>query len=588
MSDPAQQLDQLTDELVVDNDVMVPMRDGIRLRTDIFRPSGPGPYPVLVQRYPYTPHDGIMAMFGKMLARQGYAVLVQSCRGRYGSEGDFYPFHPDVDDSYDTVEWAAVQPWSNGRVGMYGMSYSGYTQWTAAIARPPHLVAIAPFTCTWNWDESTWYFAPGVLQLGLAVSWSALMSTQEAERRGMPAPVPQFAASEKLMSTGGLGDLSKFGEMARLEVEGTRALLDRRPLRDVEELRELAPWFRDWCDQDDARAPYWRRISAADHVQDIDLPVFHLAGWYDFFSKGGIDAYTTLTNQGATRRTREGQRLVIGPWNHNSTQVRPDADPSTGALVDFGPDAPVMRFFSHHLKGELPDYADEPRVRLYVMGDNVWREENEWPLARTEWTSYYLRGADSLRSLSPQPPGEEQADVFVYDPNDPVPGPVRLGATYGDAVDLDAVAHRPDVLVYTTPPLADELEVTGPVTLELWASSSVADTDFTAKLVDVFPDGTAVPVCQGIVRTGHGVTQPRTLGAAYRYEISLWSTSTVFQAGHRIRLDVSSSEYPTYEPNPNTGERITHASDAKTVTATQHVFHDALHPSRLVLPVIPR
>ena len=576
------------DVLIVENDVMVPMRDGIRLRTDIFRPAGPGPYPVLVQRYPYNPHDGIMAMFGKMIARQGYAVLVQSCRGRYGSEGEFDPLFPDVEDGYDTVEWAAAQPWSNGRVGMYGTSYSGYTQWTAAIARPPHLVAIAPFTCSWDLSSSAWYYAPGVLQLGLALSWSALMTTEEAERRGMAPPVPSFAEADKIMGGGGLADPAIRTEMLRLELEGTRTLLDRRPLRDVEELRELAPWFRDWCDHNDGNAPYWQRISAAEHADDIDLPAFHLTGWYDFFAKGCLDAYRTLSRRGADERTRQGQRLIVGPWNHTSAQVRPDADPGVGPFVDFGPDSPVMRFFAHHLKGELPGYGDEPPVRLYVMGDNTWRDEHEWPLARTEWTPYYLHGTGGERSLSTRQPAVEKPDVYVYDPSDPVPGSVRLGATYGDPVDLVAVAERPDVLVYTTPPLATDVEVTGPVTLDLWASSSVENTDFTAKLIEVFPDGSAVPLCQGIVRTGHGAAHPRTPGTAYCYEISLWSTSSVFKAGSRIRLDISSSEFPTYDLNPNTGNRITHAASERTVRATQHVFHDEAHPSRLILPIIPR
>ncbi|MEU4226979.1 CocE/NonD family hydrolase [Nonomuraea sp. NPDC026600] len=572
------------DDLIVENDVMVPMRDGIRLRTDIFRPAEPGQYPVLVQRYPYSTRDGYMKMFGKAIAQQGYAVLVQSCRGRYGSEGDFSPLHPDVEDGYDTVEWAAAQPWSNGKVGMYGTSYSGYTQWTAAIARPPHLVAIAPLTCAWNWDDSTWYYAPGVLHLGLALSWSALMTTWEAERRGVASPLPKFAEAAKIMDGGGLGGVAELAELNRLEADGTRELLDRRPLRDIEELRELAPWFREWCDRDDPQDPYWRRISAADHIQDIDLPVLHLTGWYDFFAKGGLDAFTTMKRYGVTEQTRKGQRLVVGPWNHGSAQLRPDADPAVGVFIDMSPDGPLMRFFAHHLKGELPGYVDEPPVRLYAMGDNVWREEHEWPLARTQWTSYFLHDG----ALSTEAPGDEQPDAYVYDPSDPVPGSLRTGATYGDPVDLNAVAERPDVLVYTTPPLESDVEITGPVTLELWASSSVENTDFTAKLIEVFPDGGAINVCQGVVRTGVGVAQPRTPGAAYRYEIDLWSTSTVVKAGHRIRLDISSSEFPTYDLNPNTGERITHATSAKTVPATQRIFHDELHPSRLILPIIPR
>ncbi|MFI1029973.1 CocE/NonD family hydrolase [Streptomyces sp. NPDC020951] len=577
-----------TAELVVENDVMVPMRDGVRLRTDIFRPAGPGPYPVLLQRYPYTPRDGISAMFAQTIARQGYAVIVQSCRGRFGSEGEFYPFVPDVEDGYDAVEWAAAQPWSNGKVGMWGMSYSGFSQWAAAIARPPHLAALAPFTCSWDWNESTWYYAPGVLHLGLALSWSGLMTTEEADRRGVPSPLPGFAAAGRIMDERGLGDPAKLAELIRLEMEDTRGMLGHRPLRDVEQLRELAPWFRDHCDHDDGNDPYWRRISAAAHADDIDLPVFHLAGWYDFFAKGNLAAYTALAQDGATERTRETQRLVVGPWNHNCVQIRPDADQNAGMFVDFGPDAPVMRFFAHHLKGELPHYQrEEPPVRLYVMGDNVWREEQEWPLARTRWTPYYLH-ADDVRSLSPQAPADEQPDRYVYDPSDPVPGSLRTGATYNDPVDLEVVAGRSDVLVYSTPPLEAEVEVTGPVKLELWASSSVENTDFTAKLIDVFPDGSAVPVCQGVVRTGHGVKEPRTPGTPYRYEISLWSTSTVFKAGHSIRLDISSSEFPTFDLNPNTGERITHATTDKTVPAIQRVFHDELRPSRLILPIIPR
>lgn len=564
-----------TDGLVVETDVLVAMRDGVRLRTDVFRPAAPGRYPVLVQRYPYSPRDGVMAMLGQGIARQGYAVVVQSCRGRYGSEGDFYPFQPDVEDSYDTVEWAAAQPWSNGKVGMYGVSYSGITSWAAAIARPPHLVAIAPISCPWYWGESMWYYAPGVLHLGLAVGWSAEMTVWEAERRGVAPPLPALAEAEKIADTTAFTDREARDRLATLQIDATRPLFDRRPLRDIEELRELAPWFRDWCDRDDATDPYWRRISAADHVHDIDLPVLHSTGWYDFFAKGGIDAYTTMT-----RHNRPGQRLVVGPWNHNSAQVRPDAAPDVEPIIDVRPGSPMMRFFAHHLRDELPGYEAEPSVRIYVMGENVWREEHEWPLARTQWTSYHLR-AD--RGLSTERPGDEQPDVYVYDPDDPVPGALRTGGTHGDPIDLDAVALRPDVLVYTTEPLAADTEITGPVTLELWASSSVANTDFTAKLIEIFPDGSAVPLCQGVVRTG-----ARTPGAAYRHEVDLWSTSTIVTAGHRIRLDVSSSEFPTYDLNPNTGERITHDPTGETVRATQHVFHDGLHPSRLILPIIPR
>jgi uncharacterized protein len=558
-----------TDDLVVENDVMVPMRDGVRLRADVFRPASSGPHPVLVQRYPYSTRDGFMAMFGQQIASQGYAVVVQSCRGRFGSEGEFSPFHPDVDDSYDTVEWAATQPWSNGEVGMYGVSYSGMTQWTAVIARPPHLVCIAPMVCTWDWTVGGWYFSPGVLALGLAVLWSAQMTAYEAERRGVAPPVPVFAEVARMVDEGGLGDPGAMAKLLEVQPAAAQPLYDHRPLRDVEGLRDLAPWFRDWCDHPDPQDPFWHPIRGADHAAEIDLPILHVTGWYDYFTKGTLDAYTTMAG------LRGDQRLIAGPWNHNGMQVRPDADPATWMFFDFSPDAPTMRFFAHHLKGEIPDDDDVPPVRVYVMGDNVWRDEQEWPLARTQWTSYHLHGDGTL---SVEPPGDEAPDTFVYDPSDPVPGSLALGPTYDDPVDLAAVAERPDVLVYRTEPLDQDTEITGPVTVELWASTSAPSTDFTAKLIEVFPDGSAMHLCQGIVRTDGG--------QAHRHTIDLVATSVVVKAGHRLRLDVSSSEYPTFELNPNTGRRIT--DDDEVATATQTVFHDADHPSRLILPIIPR
>ena len=322
------------DDLVVENDVMIPIRDGIRLRTDIFRPASGGPHPVLVQRYPYSTRDGYMAMFGQQIARQGYAVVVQSCRGRFGSDGDFYPFHPDVDDSYDTVEWAAAQPWSNAKVGMYGVSYSGMTQWTAAIARPPTWSA-SPQLVHVDWAGGGWYHSPGVLTLGLALVWSAQMTAFEAERRDVAPPLPAFAQAARIVDEGGLGDLDGLVELLDLQKDAVRPLLDRRPLRDIEELRELAPWFRDWCDHDDPRDPYWRTISAADHISDIDLPILHLTGWYDYFTKGGLEAFATMRHDGH-RQTDRAQRLVVGPGTTTAprsapTPTRPSSCSSTSA-----------------------------------------------------------------------------------------------------------------------------------------------------------------------------------------------------------------------------------------------------------------
>jgi putative CocE/NonD family hydrolase len=252
-----------------------------------------------------------------------------------------------------------------------------------------------------------------------------------------------------------------------------------------------------------------------------------------------------------------------------------------------------MQFFRHHLKGEIPDYDDKPPIRLFVMGTNRWRDEWEWPLARTQWASYFLHsngGANTLKgdgALSLDRAGEEPFDTFVYDPADPVPGPTALGMTGGPEIDPNNSGRRADVLVYTSAPLERDLEVTGSATVELWVATSVSDTDFIATLIDLFPDDTAIPLCRGIVRTRYTESHPMRNGAVYRFDIDLWATSNTFKTGHRIRLHISSSEFPTFDLNPNTGDRITHDASTQTLKATQRVFHDQTRPSRLTLPVIP-
>lgn len=558
------------DDVVVEHDVMIAMRDGTRLRTDIYRRAkSPEPAPVLLFRYPYPP-----LLYGRVdealqLAQQGYVAVVQHCRGRFGSEGQYDFVRDDIDDGYDMVEWAAVQPWSNGKVAMYGASYGGFTQWTAAMAQPPHLVAIAPNSSSWRYfDNDIWYRSPGVLALGIAYRWCGAQAGWEATQRGVtPAPMVPLSAT---------------------------VVREQMPLRDVPQL-ELAPFWQDWCDRTDPDDPYWVNISAANHKDRIEIPVFQAVGWYDYFIGGALHAFTSLSETGAPERVRHGQRLVIGPWTHTgSPPPRHDLPADLPPLRDYSPGSPVMRFYAHYLNGDHPDYEDEAPIRLFVMGENVWRDEREWPLARTQFTPFHLRSGGNANTargdgvLSVDAPGAEPADEFDFDPADPVVGSVAYGGDYDDIVDLKVHDRRDDVLVYSSAPLDTPLEVTGPVRVELWAASSAVNTDFTAKLVDVFPDGTPVLLCQGIVRSGGatgGLIEP---GHVYRYDIDLFVTSNLFGAGHRIRLHVSSSEFPTYELNPNTGRRITHDPSGEMVVAHQRVLHDAEHPSRLILPVIPR
>ncbi|MBL7488484.1 CocE/NonD family hydrolase [Frankia sp. AgB1.9] len=581
------------EELIVDKGVMVPMRDGVRLYTEIYRPPGDGPFPVLVSRTAYWLEGGVtqgLTEFAKLIARQGYVAIFQQSRGRFASEGEFHPGLCDIDDGYDVVEWAAAQPWSTGKVGMFGGSYQGITQWAAAIARPPHLVCIAPLTSTWNsFGNEIWYAAPGVLSLGSAFAWAWGAVLGEAERRGVPAPDGAIHHGEEGNEPGDVAEAIAKRAVSMMEMYAYR------PLRDIPQL-ELVSWWKDWCDHGDPDDPYWLAINASEHAVDLDLPVFHASGWYDLFLNGTIEAFQTLHRSGANQRVRDGQELVVGPWNHGGMcPPRPDAPANSGphGLWDLSEGSACMEFFRRHLKGEqVPDVAP---VRLFVMGENTWRDEQEWPLARTQWTPYYLHSAGAANTaggdgvLSTLRPEDQPADVFVYDPQNPVVSQGRLECYAPDhGAETARNEGRDDVLVYTTPPLEQDVEVTGPVTLEIWASSSVADTDFTAKLVDVFPDGSAMPLAEGVVRTGVAFTQPPAPETPRRYRLDLWATSNVFKTGHRIRLDVSSSAFPEYELNPNTGQRITEDASGKTVPATQQVHHDGRHPSRLILPVIPR
>ena len=581
------------DDVVVEPEVMVAMRDGVRLRTHVYRPAGGGPFPTLVTRTPYVGADTLDPQTRGIVA-QGYAVVRQHSRGRYGSEGTFYPFHIEVDDGYDTIEWAAAQPWSTGKVGTFGASYGGAQQWCAATARPPHLVAMAPTSSGWSFVGGTnaRYWDTGVLGLGLALQWSAQMTTWEAERAGVPSPLPAFAQSEEAMKVLATNPAA-LREAGVASGRVLKELLARRPLRDIDELQELAPWWRDWCDHDHKTDPYWQEIQASDHIDALTMPIFHTAGWFDFFTNVGIEAFTTLRQRGVTQEVRNSQRLEVGPWSHvPGVQPRPDLPSDLPAMGSMHAGSGVMEFFRVHLKGEDSELLEGAPVRIFVMGANQWRSEWEWPLARTEWTPYYLHSAGAANtlegdgSLGAEPPDDEPADSFVYDPADPVPSPLAVGAPPGRRATPLAVGSRADVLVYRTPPLQRDMEVSGPITLELWVSSSVADTDFTAKLIDVLPDGELVPLCQGMVRT-RNVIDSMVPEGIYAFKIDLWATSNMFQAGHRIGLYVSSSEFPTYELNPNTGVRITHDLSGDTAVATQLVHHDATHASRLILPIIP-
>ena len=575
--------------LRVETNLPVKMRDGIVLYADVYRPDSPGPFPVALQRTPYDKGSaGSMTNLDPMkAARNGYAVVIQDTRGRYTSEGEFYAFRDEINDGYDTVEWAAAQPWSTGKVGMYGASYVGATQWLAAVARPPHLAAIVPNVTASNYHEG-WAYQGGAFELGFNVSWTLLQLT-----------LANFGAlsSAKSVPTEKRRDLID-------AVNDMEVSFRHLPTKDLPQLQGgLADYYYDWLahpEFDD----YWKNLCIEDNHPRLNVPAYNIGGWYDIFLGGTIRNFLGMRANGGSDDARRGQKLLIGPWQHGSRGGSVVGDHYFGLAADAMAadlDGVHFRWFDYWLKGIDNGVLDEPPVRVFVMGDNVWREEQEWPLARAQNTSYYLHSQGKANSssgdgsLSPEAPGEEPPDVYLYNPADPVP--TRGGGlccnpyfAANGAFDQQDIEARPDVLVYSTPPLERDLEVTGPVTVTLWAATSQTDTDFTAKLVDVCEDGCARNLTDGIIRARYRDSSSNASfvepGRVYHYTIDLWATSNVFQRGHRIRVEISSSNFPRFDRNTNTGNVI--AGDAEFKPALQTVMHDAQHPSHITLPVVPR
>ena len=575
--------------LHVETDVPVPMRDGTTLYADIYRPDGPGPFPVILQRTPYdkTAPLSMNPLDPLKSARNGYAAVIQDTRGRYSSEGEFYCFRDEINDGYDTVEWAASQPWSTGKVGMYGASYVGATQWLAALARPPHLTTIVPNVTASNYHEG-WTYQGGAFELGFNMSWT-LGSLTLANLRNI--------ASKKTIPPDG-------GQKLIQAVDSMESSFLSLPLKEFPHLKDgLADYYYDWLahpDYDD----YWKQICIEENHSRLDVPAYNIGGWYDIFLGGSIRNYLGMKKEGATESARSGQRLLIGPWQHSAKGTSLVGSHYFGVAADalaIDLDGIHFKWFDYWLKGINNGVLDEPPVRIFVMGDNAWRYEQEWPLARAQATRYYFHSqgrANSVNgngSLSTQPPGEEAPDAFLYNPSDPVP--TRGGALCcnpyfmaNGAFEQGEIELREDVLVYSTPPMEREVEVTGPITVTLWATTSTTDTDFTAKLVDVCDHGCARNLTDGIIRARYRESasspSPVEPGRVYEYTIDLWATSNVFKQGHRIRVEVSSSNFPRFDRNPNTGKPI--ADEGELKPALQTILHNSQHPSHITLPIVPR
>lgn len=555
------------DDVVMELNVMVPMRDNVRLATDVFRPAKPGRYPVILTRDPYdNGSDKESLEEGRRWAKRGYVFLHQDVRGRYDSEGTLDIYESEINDGYDSQVWAGQQPWSNGKVGMIGGSYLAAVQWLSAPLGASPLKALAPRMSPFNYYQDVAY-PGGAFSLGSRLWWAGLLGNRTNQ-------VPP---------------------------RDWDRIIRHLPLANVdrEAMGQDLPALRTWMAHPSYDA-YWARYDSEKTVGKIALPVYNIAGWYDVFQRGNLKSYELMRAGAATPEARASQKLIIGPWPHAEFPTRKLGD------LDFGPDSIVefekihVRWMDYWLKGERNGIMDEPPVRLFVMGENKWRSEQEWPLARARYTNYYFNsggkanGVTGDGSLTTRAPGGSgPADTFVYDPRNPVMtkgGNLMFKPLQAGPFDQAESEKRSDVLIFTTPPLDRDVEVSGPLTVTLYASSSAIDTDFTAKLTDVHPDGKSYNLADGIIRARYrnSFEKPEMMvpGQVYKFEISLWSTSNLFKKGHRIRVAISSSNFPRFDRNPNTGAPF--GQDGNIKTATQSIYHSKKYPSHITLPIIPR
>jgi putative CocE/NonD family hydrolase len=574
----------------VEKDVMVAMRDGVELATDAWIPAVT-PAPTLLVRLPYGKDLPQLLAYGLMpnifaLVEAGYAVVYQDCRGTFRSGGDLVPMLNEAADGADTVAWVLRQPWCDGNIGSYGASYLGFVQWASVSAGAP-VKAIAPAVTTTDYYTAPWYSEGG------AASWHTVQSW-----------TTQMAMVETLRQLGrGSGDPQLLGELAGMMADPQPHLAAMPPSRQPA-VEKVWPWWGELLSHP-ARDAWWQNLSVLDRAEQVTVPALHIGGWFDIFVANTARSFTGLRARAGTAEAREGQRLIIGPWDHlNSTGIYPDrkfgltADAITQDLT-----GQHVRFFDRWLRDRRGALDGSASVKIFVMGIDRWREEQDWPLPGTSYVPYYLHSSGRANTaagdgeLSTEAPAQTAADTFLYDPQRPVPslgGRLMLPSTANAAgpVDQRPVETRDDVLCFTSAVLTKPLEVTGHVSLTLYASSSAPDTDFTGKLVDVFPDGRAIFLTDGIIRVRYRKSlaepEPLTPGEPYQLSLDLSVTSNVFLPGHRIRLEVSSSNFPRFDRNTNTGGVIANESADQATIAVNRVLHGPDCPSQLILPVVSR
>ena len=554
-------------------DIPVPMRDGVNLSADILLPpssQGNGPWPALLLRTIYDNQEARYISWAREFTNRGYAVIMQDCRGRGDSDGEWIPYVCELHDGYDTHQWIGEQEWCDGNLGTFGLSYPGFTQTLPATLRSKYLKAVAPIAS--QQDNYGHHRVNGVIHHNVAFAFLNMLG------RSM-----QYESLKHF-------DQDTF--FFELPIDTA-----------MEKVSKTHPYYKGIMEHEQYD-DWWSSYSLRDKYSEMAIPSLFITGWFDSLSNENFKLFNGWSKKAKTEDARSKTKLIIGPWSHQIAPWGRVPMGENGEYADrtFGKQALSdviemhMHWYDQRLKGIDTGVDDEAPIKLFVMGKNTWRDEYEWPLERTEWTKFYLssngNAADDGGSLSTEIKTIDQtSDSFIYDPKDPVPSVGSQYQTYDfcGPRDRSHIQLRPDVLTFTTDVLTEDLEITGPISATVWASSDAIDTDFTATLTDLEPGGKAIALCEGIVRARFrdGTENPQMIipGKIYKFEIDMWNTSNSFNKGHRIRIEISSSNFPRYNRNLNSGNPI--ASDTDITIANQTVYHGSKYPSHINLPLIP-
>jgi putative CocE/NonD family hydrolase len=558
---------------VVSKDVAVPMRDGAVLRADILLPAATGRFPTLVYRTPYNKESAQRepGIFDKAVAR-GYAIVIQDVRGRYASDGEFRPYQNEGHDGYDTIEWAAKQPWSDGNIGTFGLSYPGAVQWLAAVEDPPHLKAMIP-AMTFSTPRN-FFYSGGVFD-GSWLDWIWFNIAPDIRRR---------------KNLSGPQNHKESGAAWKQEHQRMQEFL---PLQDLPDLKDVAPFYYEWLSHPPGD-PWWDWAELRNKYDRVHAAVLNLSGWYD--EAYGPDGATTNFN--GLLAARHGEKdprthTIIGPWTHGGQEESRSGDRDFGPTAAIDYDELIFRWMDHYIRGMDNGVEREKRVRLFVMGENVWRGEDAWPVERAHSQSYYLTSKSKLDrngGLERSIPAANYADSsFRSDPSHPLTDPYTA---YG-AHDYRSLTGRKDVLSFDTDPLPADLEVTGPIGVEIYLQGGCRDFDLWVRLLDVAPDATAFNLMSpglDVLRASYreGEQHPKYLesGSIGHLKLDRMLTSNMFLAGHRIRVQISGAFFPHFSRNLQSGS--SEANTSHMIPCTIKILHSPTHPSRIVLPIVSR